>query len=105
MQLLGNLPDGELAAALEAERGLRGRDDYPVPAMRNATGAGLVFQHPTVAALLRELARNGHLRQVCGFWLDRATELVPPPWVSSRFLSSLRSHVDLLEAMFDPGGS
>lgn len=99
--VLSNLPDEELVATLEAERGLRGRDDYPVRAMWNATVAGVVFQHPTVAALLRELARNGQLRQECGFWSNRATALVPPPWAFSRFLSSLMRHVDLLEAMFD----
>jgi len=47
------------------------------------------------------LARNGQLRQVCGFWPNRATEPAPPSWVFSRFLSSLMRHVDLLEAMFD----
>lgn len=99
--VLSNLPDQELVATLEGERGLRGRDDYPVRAMWNATVAGVVFQHPTVAALLRELARNGQLRQLCGFWSDGAAALVPPPWVFSRFLSSLMRHVDLLEAMFE----
>jgi hypothetical protein len=50
--VLRNLPDEELVAALQAERGLRRWDDYPVRAMWNATVAGVVSQHPTVAALL-----------------------------------------------------
>ena len=35
--------------------------------MWNAVIAGVVFQHPSAAALLRELRRNGELRQLCGF--------------------------------------
>ncbi len=52
-----NFPDAQLLQYLEIMRGA-GRDDYPVAAMLNALIAGVVFQHPSVAALLRELARN-----------------------------------------------
>ena len=44
-------------AALERRRG-RGRDDYPIRAMRRALVAGIVFQHVSVESLLRELRRN-----------------------------------------------
>lgn len=60
------MPDESLMRTLEQQRG-RGRDDYPIRPMWNALLAGIVFQHPSVAALLRELRRNAELRQVCGF--------------------------------------
>jgi hypothetical protein len=61
-----HLPDEAIIAALEARRG-QGRDDYPVRAMWNAVVAGVVFQHPSGEALLRELARNPALLAACGF--------------------------------------
>jgi len=64
--VLENLPDEALMKKLEQERD-RGRDDYPIRPMWNALISGVVFQHPTVEALLRELRRNAQLRQVCGF--------------------------------------
>jgi hypothetical protein len=50
-------PDGRLVHYLEVMRG-RGRDDYPVRGMWTAVLAGVVFQHPSLEALLRELRRN-----------------------------------------------
>jgi hypothetical protein len=35
-----------------------GHDDHPVAEMRNALIAGVVFQYPSVEALVRELGRN-----------------------------------------------
>ena len=64
--ILEALPDGDLLEELEARRG-RGRNDYPVRAMWRAVIAMLVFQHPSVEALVRELQRNPALLQVCGF--------------------------------------
>ena len=60
------LPDEKLVSLLEQKRG-KGRDDYPIRPMWNALLAGVVFQHKNAAELLRELRRNGELRQVCGF--------------------------------------
>lgn len=60
------MPDEQLMRVLEKERG-KGRDDYPIRAMWNALLAGIVFQHDSDAKLLRELARNGQLRSLCGF--------------------------------------
>lgn len=54
--VLDTLPDEELVAALEAERG-RGRNDYPVRAMWRALVAGGVFGHRSIASLLREFRR------------------------------------------------
>ena len=63
--VLDILPDAEIVAALEAGRG-RGRNDYPVRAMWRALIAGVVFQHPTIQSLLRELGRNPSLLEICG---------------------------------------
>lgn len=60
------LPDDPIIKALQEKR-CCGRDDFPVDAMWNTLLAGVVFQHPSVAALLRELQRNPALRQLCGF--------------------------------------
>ena len=64
--VLDVLPDEETVAALEAGRG-RGRNDYPVSAMWRALIAGVVFQHPSIQSLLRELGRNPALLELCGF--------------------------------------
>jgi hypothetical protein len=61
-----HLPDERLMHYLEVMRG-PGRDDYPVAAMWNAVLAGVVFQHPSIEALIRELGRNPALREACGF--------------------------------------
>jgi len=61
-----HLPDQALIEALEAKRG-QGWDDYPVKAMWNAVLAGVVFQHPSIESLIRELSRNPALLQACGF--------------------------------------
>ena len=63
--VLATLPDEEIVAALEAGRG-RGRNDYPVSAMWRALIAGVVFQHPSIQSLLRELGRNPALLELCG---------------------------------------
>lgn len=89
------MPDEELMVALERKRG-KGRDDYPIRAMWNSVLAGIVFQHESVEKLRRELARNGQLREMCGF-----DNQVPPSWVFTRFLKSLKDHESMIEAMFD----
>lgn len=61
-----HLPDADIIQALEVQRG-QGRDDFPVRAMFNAVLAGIVFQHPSIESLIRELSRNPSLLQACGF--------------------------------------
>ena len=61
-----SIPDAEIIQELKRKRG-KGRNDYPVIAMWNAVLAGIVFQHPSMASLLRELRRNAELRELCGF--------------------------------------
>ncbi len=65
-RVLDALPDDALITALEKRRG-KGRNDYPVEAMWRALVAGIVFQHPSIEALLRELNRNPTLLDACGF--------------------------------------
>jgi len=74
--VLNVLPDEALMRVLEEERG-KGRDDYPIRAVWNSLLAGIVFQHPTIESLIRELPRNGQLRECCGF----QPGAVPPPSV------------------------
>jgi hypothetical protein len=54
--VLDYIPDEEFMQKLEYERG-NGRDDYPVRAMWNSILAGVVFEHPSVESLRRELSR------------------------------------------------
>ena len=56
-----HLPDRVLIQALRAKRGQgrRGRDDYPVAAMWHAVVAAVMFQHPSIESLRRELSRFG----------------------------------------------
>ncbi|KXG43945.1 transposase [Tepidibacillus decaturensis] len=93
--VLDYMPDEELMRTLERHRG-KGRDDYPVRAVWNSILAGIVFQHDSVEKLRRELARNGQLREMCGF-----DGQVPPPWVYTRFLKTLMEHELLIDGMFN----
>lgn len=99
--VLQALPDEPLMRLLEAERG-RGRDDYAVRAVWNSLLAGIVYQHPSVQGLRRELLRNGQLRDLCGFDpLKKAEKAVPPPWVYTRFLKGLMARQGEIDAIFD----
>ena len=93
------LPDENMVSFLEQRRG-KGRDDYPIRPMWNAVIAGIVYQHPSAAALLRELRRNGELRQLCGFDPFLGEQAVPTKDAFSRFLELLIEHADFLSEMF-----
>lgn len=97
--VLAALPDEDLVAFLEARRG-RGRDDYPVRPMWNAVIAGIVFQHPSAAALIRELWRNGELRQLCGFDPLLGMDAAPTQDAFGHFLALLVAHRRWLVEMF-----
>lgn len=90
------MPDEKLMQHLERERA-RGRDDYPVRATWNSILAGVVYQHPTIESLRRELLRNSQLRRFCGFAEDK----VPTSSVYSRFLDNLFSHEELINEIFE----
>lgn len=94
------MPDEDLMQDLEDQRNGK-RDDYPIRAVWNSLIAGIIFEHKSIESLRRELARNGELRQVCGFYAVRVDKAVPPPSVYSRFLKRLFEHQDAIDAMFD----
>lgn len=98
--VLEAIPDEGLMRFLEAQRG-HGRDEYPVRAVWNSVLAGVVYQHPSVEALRRELLRNAQLRWMCGFDpVKEAAVAVPNSHNYSRFLGKLMEHQDQIDAMF-----
>ncbi|WP_242823946.1 transposase [Sulfobacillus thermosulfidooxidans] len=94
--VLETVPDETLMAHLEAARG-HGRNTYPVRAMWNSVLAGVVFQHPSIESLRRELARNAQLRMLCGF----RNAAVPPASAYTRFLHRLMAEQDTVDGMFE----
>jgi len=96
-----NVPDEALMRTLEAQRG-KGRNDYPVRAVWNSVLAGVVYQHPSIESLRRELLRNGQLRQLCGFDpVLSARQAVPPSCAYTRFLKNLMGQQDQIDGMFN----
>ena len=115
--VLDALPDEELIKKLEDKRG-KGRDDWPVAAMWNSFVASFLFDHSSIASLIRELNRNKQLRMICGFqphycavWekdrghkgkKKRKTKVVYAPSASAytNFLDSLVAYQKELKDMF-----
>ena len=65
-KVFDNLPDEKLIRRLKEKRG-KGRNEWPVEAMWNSFIASFIFDHDSIASLLRELNRNSQLRIICGF--------------------------------------
>ena len=97
--VLDALPDEALMQLLEAGRG-HGRNDYPVRPMWNSLIAGFVFQHPSIAALRRELLRNVQLRDLCGFDPFDGAQAVPSEYAYTRFQRRLRRYQPQMEELF-----
>ena len=97
--VLGAIPDERLMRTLEQERG-NGRNEYPVRPVWNSILAGVVFQHPSVASLRRELRRNAELRQVCGFDPLLGEEAVPTDSAYSNFLEGVLQQEPMIRGMF-----
>lgn len=98
--MLNYLPDEELMEKLEQERG-KGRDDYPIRAVWNSILAGVVYQHPSIESLRRELRRNAQLREICGFDLCLGERAVPPAYVYTRFCRKLMGYIDDVNNIFN----
>jgi hypothetical protein len=98
--VLNNLPDEDLMQELEKRRG-NGRDDFPVRVMWNSIIAGILYQHNGIESLIRELLRNGQLREVCGFDVFKGAEAIPKSWNYSRFLKNLLDTRDEIDKMFN----
>ena len=97
--VLSVLPDEQFVSLLEQRRG-KGRDDYPIRPVWNAMLAGIVFQHPSAASLLRELSRNGELRHLCGFNPLLGAQAVPSDDAFGRFLAVVMEQLDGLLEIF-----
>ena len=97
--VLDALPDEPLMQRLEAER-RNGRNDYPVRPMWNSLIAGFVFQHPSIAALRRELLRNAQLRHLCGFDVFAGAAAVPTECAYTRFHRRLFNHEQQVMQIF-----
>lgn len=116
--VLENLPDIKLIKKLKTIRG-KGRNEWPVEAMWNSFIASFIFDHDSVASLLRELNRNSQLRIICGFQPHiysvltkekdkdgkriRQTryKLAPTASAYTNFLNNLRECQEELREMFD----
>jgi len=92
--VLETLPDEALMCKLEQERG-NGRDDFPVRPMWNLSIAGIVYEHKTIASLLRELNRNKQLVFLCGFGFRN----LPKAHNMSRFIRLLLQHEEEIQTM------
>ena len=98
--VIQNLNDEKLISFLEKER-KNGRDKYPLRVVWNTCIAGLVFQHPSVESLIRELRRNAQLREICGLNPLLGAKAVPPSSVYTRFMKKLISHQELVDELFN----
>ncbi|NLJ10577.1 MAG: transposase [Treponema sp.] len=97
--VLKTIPDEALMRCLEEERA-RGRDDYPVRAVWNSLLAGIVYQHPSIESLRRELMRNETLLALCGFDVLKGIQAVPTAAAYSRFFKRLIQHESLVRDIF-----
>ena len=98
--VLQNLNDEKIISILEKER-KNGRNEYPIRAIWNTFIAGIVFQHPSIESLIRELKRNAQLREICGLNPFLIEKSVPPSYVYSRFIKKLTAHQDLIDEIFN----
>lgn len=94
------IPDEGLMKALEAERKGR-RDDYPIRAVWNSILAGVVYQHPSIESLRRELMRNGELREASGFDPALKEKAVPSKDAYSSLLKKLMKKQEEIDRMFE----
>ena len=107
-RVIEHMPDEKLIRKLEEIRG-KGRNEWPVAAMWNSLLASFIFDHDSIASLIRELNRNSQLRMVCGFQphfhtgKDGGAKLVLAPGASAytNFINNLRKCREELREMFD----
>ena len=117
-KVFDNLPDEKLIQKLKEKRE-KGRNEWTVEAMRNSFIASFIFDHDSIASLLRELNRNSQLRIICGFQphiysvlTDKKDEygkriresrykLAPTASAYTNFLNNLKECEQELREMFD----
>ena len=93
--VLETMPDEKLMRFLEKQRGC-GRNDYSVRSVWNSILAGIVYQHPSIESLRRDLSRNAQLRFMCGFQNE-----VPPSWYIVVFLKNYLSMKNILKTFLE----
>ena len=106
--VMENIPDEKLIRKLEEIRG-KGRNEWPVGCMWNSFIASFLFDHDSIASLIRELNRNSQLRMICGFQphfhtgKDGVAKLMLAPTASAytNFINNLRECKTELREMFD----
>ena len=99
--VLEAIPDEELMKKLETKRGPSGVNKYPVRAVWNSIVAMIVYGHPTIESLRRELKRNPLLLQVCGFNVRHGIATVPTAGSYSRFFRTLEKYRKEIRKLFD----
>ena len=117
-KVLDNLPDEKLIHKLKQKR-KNGRNEWSVEAMWNSLIASFIFDHDSIASLIRELNRNSQLRMICGFQphiysvlIDEKNEygrkkremrykLAPTASAYTNFLNNLKECQQELREMFD----
>lgn len=107
-RVMESMPDEGLIRKLEELRG-KGRNEWPVSAMWNSLLASFLFDHDSIASLIRELNRNSQLRMVCGFQphfhtgKDGTIKLMLAPGASAytNFINNLRECKTELREVFD----
>lgn len=107
-KIIEHMPDEKLIRKLEEIRG-KGRNEWPVAAMWNSFLASFIFDHNSIASLIRELNRNSQLRMVCGFQphfhtgKDGVAKLIYAPGASAytNFINNLRECREELREMFE----
>jgi Transposase DDE domain/Transposase domain (DUF772) len=98
--IIETMPDKKLITKLEQDR-KNGRNDYPIRAIWNSILAGIVYQHPSIESLRRELQRNPLLREMCGFDPLKGASAIPSSMAYSRFIAMLIDNQMLIDEMFD----
>ena len=98
--VIENMPDQPLLATLKSFRG-KGRNTHEVASMWNSVLAGVVFQHPSIESLRRELRRNAQLREMCGFEPLKGSKAVPSKSAYNRFIKNIIKYAVLIDEMFN----
>lgn len=98
--VLEALPDEGLMRELEKKRGRSGVNKYPIRPVWNSLIAAIVFGHPSIESLRRELKRNPLVREVCGFSTFVGEASVPTAGSYSRFVKRLTEHTEEIKQLF-----
>lgn len=97
VMVLEALDAEKLIGTLERER-WTGRKGYPVRGMWSALIAGLLYQCPSIAEVVRLLRRDKDTRMICGFY---GKDTIPGEDALGRFVNKLVRHEKLLEECFE----